>query len=142
MKPLVKAFFQKGLMAAGGGPVILAIVYYFLEKYGVIASLSVGEVVRGILTVTLLAFIAGGIPVVYQVERLSLMAATLIHAAILYADYILIYLFNGWLKYSHVPILVFTVVFFVGYAVIWLFIYKGIKANVERLNRSMGGKEA
>ena len=62
MKPLVKAFFQKGLMAAGGGPVILAIVYYFLEKYGVVASLSVGEAVRGILTVTLLAFIAGASP--------------------------------------------------------------------------------
>ena len=140
MKPLTKEFFQKGLMAAAGGPVILAIIYYFLEKYDVIASLTVGEVVRGILTVTLLAFIAGGIPVVYQMERLSLMAATLIHALVLYGDYILIYLFNGWLKSSATPILVFTVIFFVGYAVIWLVIFRGVKANVERLNQDVGEK--
>lgn len=140
MKPLVKEFFKKGLMAAVGGPMILAIVYYFLGRYGVVSFLSVGEVVRGILTVTVLAFIAGGIPVVYQAERLSLMAATLIHALTLYADYILIYLFNGWLKNAGTPILVFTLIFFAGYGVIWLFIFKGVKANVERLNRNMGEK--
>ena len=140
MKSLVKTFFCNGLIAAGGGPVVLAIIYYFLERAGAIASLSVGEVVRGILTVTLLAFIAGGIPVIYRAERLSLMAATLIHALVLYADYILIYLFNGWLKYSVTPVLVFTGLFFGGYAIIWLFIYRGVKANVERLNRNMGEK--
>ena len=140
MKPLVKEFCRKGLMAAAGGPVILAVVYYLLERYGVLVSLSVGEVVRGILTVTLLAFIAGGIPVVYRAERLSLMAATLIHALVLYADYILIYLFNGWLKHSLTPVMVFTLIFFLGYAVIWLFIYRGVKANVEQLNRDMGRK--
>lgn len=140
MKPLVKEFMKRGLMAAAGGPVILAIVYYFLGKYGVISALSVGEVVRGILTVTVLAFIAGGIPVVYQAERLSLMAATLIHALVLYADYILIYLFNGWLKYAKTPIAVFTVIFFAGYALIWLFIFHGIKTNVKKLNQGIGDK--
>lgn len=138
MKQLVKEFFKKGLMAAAGGPIVLAIVYFFLEKGGVITTLTVGEVVRGILTVTLLALIAGGIPVVYQAERLSLMAATLIHALALYADYILIYLFNGWLKHDLTPVLVFTVIFFAGYTVIWLFIFRGVKANVERINRDMG----
>lgn len=140
MKPLVKKFFQHGLIAAGGGPVVLALVYYFLGKGGVVQSLSVGEVVRGILTVTLLAFIAGGIPVIYQSERLSLMAATLIHAVTLYADYILIYLLNGWLKRSLTPVLVFTLIFFAGYAVIWLFIFHGIKTNVKKLNQGIGGK--
>lgn len=141
MKPLIKTFFHHGLIAAGGGPAVLALIYYFLGRSGVITGLTVGEVVRGILTVTLLAFIAGGTPVVYRVERLSLMTATLIHALVLYADYILIYLFNGWLKYSVTPVLVFTALFFGGYAVIWLFIYRGVKANVERINREMGEKE-
>lgn len=141
MKALVKEFFKKGLMVAAGGPVILAIVYFFLEKCGVITSLTVGEVVRGILTVTVMAMVAGGIPVVYQAERLSLMAATLIHALVLYADYILIYLFNGWLKHDVTPILIFTLIFFAGYAVIWLFIYRGVKANVERINRDVGERQ-
>ena len=137
MKPLIKRFFQKGLPVAAGGPVILAVVYYFLGQYGVIENLSVGEVVRGILTVTVLAFMAGGIPVVYEVERLSRLAAALIHVLVLYADYILIYLMNGWLQYAKTPILVFTILFFVGFGIIWLFIYKGIQANVERMNREL-----
>lgn len=141
MKPLVKKFFRRGLMAAGGGPLILAIIYYFLKRYGIIESLSVEEVTRGILTVTLMAFIAGGIPVVYEAERLSLLWATLIHALALYADYILIYLFNGWLKRAQTPILVFTVIFFVGYAVIWLLIFTQTRANVERINRKLGSGE-
>lgn len=140
MRSLIKNFVRKGIMAAAGGPIILALVYYFLNRVGQLQSLGVEEVVRGILTVTILAFIAGGIPVVYQVERLSLMAATLIHALVLYGDYILIYLFNGWLKQAQTPILVFTLFFFAGYGVIWLFIFRGIKSNVEKLNQSMGGK--
>lgn len=127
-------------MAAAGGPVVLALIYGYLGWSGQAALLSVGEVVRGILTVTLLAFIAGGTPVIYRAERLSLLAASLIHALVLYGDYILIYLFNGWLKHSLTPVLVFTAVFFAGYAVIWLLIYHGVKANVEKLNQSMGEK--
>lgn len=137
MKELMKTFFRRGLMTAAGGPVVLAIVYYFLGRYGVIQSLSVGEAVRGILTVTLMAFVAGGIPVVYHTERLSLLWATLIHAVTLYADYLVIYLWNGWLVSAKTPILIFTIIFFGGYALIWLFIYKSVKANVERLNRTI-----
>ena len=140
MKPLTREFLKRGLLVAPGGPVVLAIVYYFLGRAGVITALSVGEVVRGILTVTVLAFIAGGIPVVYKSERLSLLAASLIHALVLYGDYILIYLFKGWLRYAKTPILVFTVIFVLGYGVIWLLIYRGIRANVEQINQNMGEK--
>lgn len=138
MKQLVKKVVRRGLMTAAGGPVVLAIVYYFLGRYGVIQSLSVEEVIKGILTVTLMAFVAGGIPVVYEVERLGLLWATFIHALTLYADYLIIYLWNGWLKSAQTPILVFTLIFFGGYGLIWLLIYKSVKAKVERLNKSVG----
>lgn len=138
MKELMKKFFLRGLMTASGGPVVLAIVYYFLGRYGIIQSLSVEEAVKGILTVTFMAFVAGGIPVVYEAERLGLFWATLIHALTLYADYLIIYLWNGWLKSAQTPILVFTLIFFGGYGLIWLLIYKSVKAKVERLNKSVG----
>lgn len=138
MRKMLKRFFQRGLMVAAGGPVVLAVVYYFLGRCGVVQSLSVTEVVRGILTVTLMAFWAGGITVVYEAERLGLLWATFIHAATLYADYLIIYLWNGWLKSAQTPILVFTLIFFSGYGVIWFFIYRGVKASVERLNKNVG----
>lgn len=140
MKGLVKKFIHRGLLTAAGGPVVLAIVYYFLGRYGVLQSLTVEEAVKGILTVTLMAFVAGGIPVVYEAERLGLLWATLIHALTLYADYLIIYLWNGWLKSAQTPVLVFTLIFFGGYGLIWLLIYNSVKAKVRRLNESVNGE--
>lgn len=137
MKKCVMEFCKRGLMAAWGGPAILAIVYFALGQAGVILSLTPGEVCKGILTVTLMAFIAAGVSVVYQMERLPLTGAILIHCAVLYLDYILIYLWNGWLKRDMTPILIFTAIFAVGYAFIWLMIYLSTRNNIEKLNRQL-----
>ncbi len=137
MKKYILEFCKRGLMAAWGGPVILAVVYLALGAAGVIRTLSPAEVCKGILTVSLMAFIAGGVSVVYHIDRLPLTGAILIHSVILYLDYILIYLWNGWLKQDMTPILIFTVIFAVGYAFIWLMIYFSTRNNIEKLNRQL-----
>lgn len=137
MKKHILDFLKRGALAAAGGPVVLAIVYGILGETGVVQSFSPAEVCMGILTVTLMAFLAAGMTVVYSIEQLPLCWAILLHGAALYADYILIYLLNGWLKRQIVPVLVFTAVFIVGYAVIWLIVYASIKANTDRLNRKL-----
>ena len=130
-------FCKRGLMAAWGGPAILAVVYFALGKAGVIQTLTPAEVFQGILTVTLLAFIAAGVSVVYQIDRLPLTGAILIHSVVLYLDYILIYLWNGWLGQGLTPILVFTVIFAAGYALIWLINYLSTRSNIEKLNKQL-----
>ena len=137
MKKFLSDFFLRGLMAAAGGPVVLAIIYGILGATGEVSSFSPGEVCMGILTVTLLALIVGGITAIYQVERLPLANAIMIHGAALYAAYIMIYLINGWLKRQLIPILIFTTVFIVGYAIIWLCIYMHTKAKTQRINRML-----
>lgn len=137
MKKYVIGFLKRGLVAAAGGPVILAIVYGILGTTGVIVSLTATEVCMGILTVTLMAFIAAGITVVYEIERLPLFPAVLLHGIVLYLDYILIYLLNGWLKSQLVPILIFTGIFIAGYAVIWGIIYAITKRTTDSLNRKL-----
>ena len=82
----LKSFIMRGLTAAWGGPVILAIAYLILEKVGAIEALTVPQVVLAILSMTVMAFIAGGISIIYQVERLPMAIATIIHMAVLYAD--------------------------------------------------------
>lgn len=118
----------------GFGPIVLAIVYGILGSTGVIESLSPFEMTKGILTVSLLAFLAAGIQVVYEIERLPLFPAIAIHGLVLYADYILIYLVNGWLKSQIVPVLIFTGIFIAGYAVIWLCIYRYTKTRTNSIN--------
>lgn len=137
MKQFLKEFVLRGLIAAGGGPVVLAIIYGVLGEIGVISVLTPREVSLGILSVTLLAFLVAGMNVVFQLEQLPLMFAIAIHGAGLYAAYILIYLLNGWLRDQLVPILVFTAVFVACYAVIWLFIYAVTNAKTKKINAQL-----
>lgn len=137
MKKFAKEFLLRGLMAASGGPVVLAIIYGILGATGTVSSFSPREVCLGILTITLLAFVVAGMTAIYQLEQLPLPSAILIHGAGLYLAYILIYLINGWLKQQLVPILVFTAAFVVGYAVIWLLIYTFTKSQTEQINRKL-----
>ena len=129
----IKDFMMRGLMASVGGPVILALVYRSLPAQ----TLRVQEVCLGILTSALMAFIAGGVSVLYDLEKLPLLAATFLHAVVLFADYILIYLLNGWIKPAQ--ILLFTGIFFGGYFVVWLLVWQIIRMRVKRINRRMQG---
>ena len=137
MKKFLSDFLLRGLLAAAGGPVVLAIVYGILGATGEVSSLSPGEVCMGILTVTLLALFVGGMSAIYRVERLPLANAIMIHGAALYVAYIMIYLINGWLKQQLIPIVTFTIVFIVGYAIIWLCIYLHTKARTQKINRML-----
>lgn len=137
MKKFLSQFFLRGLMAAAGGPVVLAIVYGILGATGIVSSFTPSEVVLGILTVTLLALTVGGCTAIYQIDRLPLGSAIAIHGGILYADYILIYLLNGWLQRQLIPVLIFTGIFIAGYALIWLIIYRITKAQTDKLNQNL-----
>lgn len=142
MKKYMLEFIKRGLLAASAGPVILAVIYGILGATGVVDRFAPGEVCMGVLTVTLMAFIASGIGVVYEVERLSLLTATLIHAAALYLDYLLIYLLNSWIPHSAQGIGIFTAVYAAGYAVIWLCVIASIKAKTANINKKLSGGQS
>ena len=135
MKKFWKEFLFRGLICAGGGPLVLAIIYGILGAAGTVESFSPNEVCMGILTITLLAFITAGMTAIYQMEQLPLPIMILLHGGALYIAYILTYLFNGWLVNQLTPILIFTGIFIAGYALIWLIIYCVEKAKTEALNK-------
>lgn len=137
MKKFWKEFFLRGLICAGGGPVVLAIIYGILGATGAVEYLAPNEVCTGILTITLLAFIAAGMTAVYQMEQLPLPTMILLHGGALYIAYILTYLLNGWLMQQLKPILIFTGIFAAGYALIWLIIYCIEKHKTEKLNKML-----
>ena len=122
-------------MAASFGPPVLAIIYWILGVTGVVEHFSPNEVALGILTIELLALVVGGMSAIYQQEQLPLATAILIHGGVLYIAYIVIYLINGWLQRKLMPILVFSVIFVTGYALIWLFIYLFNKARIKKVNQ-------
>lgn len=137
MKRFWKEFCLRGLLAAGGGPVVLAVIYGILGATGAVTHFTPHEVCMGILTITLLAFIVAGMTAVYQMEQLPLATMILLHGTALYLAYILTYLLNGWLLNQLIPILVFTGIFIAGYALIWLIIYAVTKRATNAINKKM-----
>ena len=135
MKKFLKEFLFRGLICAAGGPLVLAVIYGILGATGTVVAISPREVCMGILTITLLAFIAAGMTAIYQMEQLPLPTMILLHGGALYIAYILTYLINGWLVNQLTPILIFTGIFIAGYALVWLIIYCVEKAKAEKLNK-------
>ena len=141
MKKNILEFLRRGMIACGIGPLVLAVLYLILQRQAGVETLTVREVCLGIFSISALAFIAGGMNVIYQVERLPLMVAILIHGGVLYAGYLLTYLVNGWLSWGAAHILVFTGIFVLGYLAVWAVIYCVTRRNTERLNEALRQKQ-
>jgi len=140
MKKFWKEFFLRGLVCAAGGPVVLAIIYGILGATGAAEALAPGDVCKGILTITGLAFVAAGMTAIYQMEQLPLPTMILLHGSVVYAAYILTYLVNGWLLNQLRPILVFTGIFVGCYGAIWTIIYLITSAKAKTINEKLKEK--
>ena len=141
MKKIILEFFRRGFIASGFGPIILAVLYLILQHQVNLETLTVNQVCLGIFSLSALAFVAGGMNVIYQMERIPLMVAILIHGSVLYISYLVTYLLNGWLEWGMTPILVFTGIFVLSYFVIWAIIYSIIKRKTDNLNRILKEKQ-
>ena len=137
MKRYILEFFRRGLCAWGLGPLVLAVLYLFLPM----EILTAREVSLGIFSLSALAFLAGGMNVIYQIERLPLMAAIGIHGGVLYAGYLGAYLLNGWLDWGRLPIAVFSGIFAAGYLAIWAVIYAIMRRSTARVNALLRKKQ-
>ena len=135
LKKYFKDFFLRGLVSMGFGPFVLSVVYGILGLCGVVDKIAVNEVVLGYLSITVLAFLCGGMTVVYQIEEIGLSKAITLHGVALYVAYAVVYLSNNWLKDGIIPFVIFTIIFVVGYALVWLVIYFITKRGTDSINK-------
>ena len=140
MKKHILDFIRRGAAACGLGPLVLAILYVILEQNGTLEILTVRQVCIGIFSLSALAFIAGGMNAIYQIEQLPLLVAISIHGAVLYLSYLATYLINGWLEWGSAPVLVFTGIFVVGFIGIWVVICSIIRKNTNKVNQMLNKK--
>lgn len=141
MKKYILDFVHRGMISCGFGPMVLAVLYLILHSCGAMETLTVHQVCVGIFSLAALAFVAGGMNAIYQVERLPLMPAILIHGGVLYFGYLSTFLLNDWLEWGAIPILVFTGIFVVGYLVIWAIIYSIMRRSTAKLNQILQEKQ-
>ena len=137
LRKYFKDFLLRGLISMGFGPIVLAIINAILDLNGIAESVSVAEMVRGIISMSSLAFLAGGINVVYQIEELSLFKAIAAHGIVLYLAYVVVYITNNWIKDGLIPFIIFTVIFVLGYAIVWAIIYLINKNKTDQINKKL-----
>lgn len=138
MNRYVKEFFHRGLMFGGFGPIILAIIYFIVSKTTSGFSLSAGQVLVGIVSVYLLAFVHAGASVFNQIEEWSVPKSLLCHFATLFVAYSLCYVLNSWIPFEPMVLLIFALIFVVTYFIIWFTVYFIVKATTKKLNARLG----
>lgn len=135
MKKILKDFCLRGAFFAWGGPMVLGIVWLCLGKAGEASTLTVNEAALGVFSTLVMAFVAAGISIVYQIDALPKGIAGLIQGAVLYADYLGFYLLNGWLPADKV--LPFTAIFVAAFVAVWLSILIPIQLKVRKINAKL-----
>ncbi|MBQ4572496.1 MAG: DUF3021 domain-containing protein [Clostridia bacterium] len=137
MNKYVKEFIHRGLIFSGFGPIILGIIYFVLSKTVDGFTLSGVEVMTGIVSTYLLAFVHAGASVFNQIEHWSIMKSLLCHLSTLYIAYSLCYVANTWIPFEPKVLLIFTIIFMVVYFVVWGIVYFTIKATSKNFNAKL-----
>ena len=124
-------------MFAGFGPIILGIIFFILEKTLEDFSVSGGQILLGVVSTYILAFVQAGVSVFNQIEHWSLPKSLFCHFGMLYAVYVICYISNSWIPFEWGVIGIFTAIFVVTYFVIWFTVYFIVKATVKKLNATL-----
>lgn len=137
MNTCIKKFLHRGLVFAGFGPVVMGIIYAVLEYTIEDLNVSGTEICLAIVSTYFLAFIQAGVSVFNQMEEWSIAKSTACHFTVLYLAYILCYLINTWIPFRWEVLLLFTVIFAVGYCIIWLSVVISIKLVSQKINKKL-----
>ena len=132
MNKYVKEFFLRGLMFGGFGPIILAIIYFIVSKIHPETVLNGTEILLGIISVYLLAFIHAGASVFNQIEEWGSNKSIGIYFATLYVVYSLCYLINTWIPFDLKVFGIFTAIFVTVYFIIWTIVYLSVKHSSKK----------
>lgn len=124
-------------MFSGFGPIVLGSIFYVLSRTVEGFTLTGGEVLAGVVSTYLLAFIQAGASVFNQIEHWSLPKALLCHFGVLYLAYSLCYVANSWIPFEPLVLAIFTAIFTAGYFLVWGIVYLCVRAASRKLNEKI-----
>ena len=136
MNKYVKAFLHRGLLFGGFGPIVMGIVLYVISQTDGI-TFSGGEVLLGVISTYLLAFLHAGVSVFNSIEEWSIARSLGAHLGVLYLAYLLCYLINSWIPLMWEVVAIFTLVFLLCYFAVWGTVYLITKRTSRRLTESL-----
>ena len=142
MKKYVNEFLTRGLMFGGFGPIILAIIYYLISVFKEGITFGGQEILQGVISIYLLAFVHAGASVFTQIEEWGLNKSIGVHFSTLYVAYSCCYLTNSWIPFDLKVFGIFTGIFVAVYVVVWLVVSLCVRKTSHMLNDSLNSNKA
>lgn len=130
----VKEFMVRGVAFGALGPLVLGIVFMILGFCNVEIKLQGWQILLGIASTYLLAFIQAGASVFEQIEEWSNFKSALIHMVTIYVIYLVTYLVNNWIPFNWIVIAIFSGTVVVTFLIIWLICYLVNRNYKKQLN--------
>ena len=137
MNKYLKAFFHRGLMFGGFGPIVMGVIYTIIERTVPEFILGGTQMLIAVLSTYMIAFVQAGASVFNQIERWSVAKSLFCHFGLIYLVYLLSYIVNTWIPFEMIAVGIFTAIFVCVYIVVWLTIYLIVKANEKKLNKTI-----
>lgn len=137
MNKYVKAFLHRGLMFGGFGPIIFGIIIFIVSKTTEDLVLNGADMLTGIISTYLLAFVHAGASVFNQIDHWSIGKSLLCHLSTLYVAYSFCYVVNTWIPFEPKMLLIFTAVFMAIYFIVWGIVYLSVKATSKSFNAKL-----
>ena len=137
MNKYVKEFLHRGLIFGGFGPIIFGIIIFIVSKTTDDVVFNGADMLIGIISIYLLAFVHAGASVFNQIDHWSIGKSLLCHFSTLYVAYSLCYVMNTWIPFEPKILLLFTAIFMVTYFVVWGIVYVAIKATSKNFNAKL-----
>ena len=139
MNRYVKEFLRRGLIFAGFGPIVFGIVIMCISYFGNVPEHPALKIFMGIVITYILAFVQAGATVFNQIEHWSVPKSVFCHFGLLYIVYSLAYVANSWIPFKAEVLGVFTVIFVVGFFLIWGIVYLAVKSTGKKFNEKLNG---
>lgn len=137
MNKYLKEFLHRGLIFSGFGPVVLGIILFIVSKTVDDFSISGEQILLGIASTYILAFVQAGATVFNQIEHWSTPKSLFCHFGMLYAVYVMCYVLNSWIPFEWGVIGVFTAIFVAVFFTVWFTVYFIVKATSKKLNAKL-----
>ena len=139
MNKYVREFLHRGLMFGGFGPIVFGIIILCISYFDRVAELSALPIFGGIVTTYIIAFAQAGATVFNQIEHWSVPKSVFCHFGLLYIVYSLAYVANSWIPFKVEVLGVFTVIFVVGFFLIWGIVYLAVRSTGKKFNEKLNG---
>lgn len=137
MNKYFKEFIHRGLMFSGFGPIVFGIVMLCISFAEKDLSLTGKEILLGIVSTYMIAFIQAGATVFNQIEHWSVPRSMACHFSMLYAVYSIAYIINSWIPFKIEVLAIFTAIFIGVYFTVWIVVYLCVRNTGRKINERL-----